>query len=403
MFAFTHPTVERRAYRFALRPTRAQRDALVRMASARRFAYNWGLQRWRAYHSRHGKTIPFAQLLRELTALKRQDEYRWLAKADSQLLQQALFDLRQAYRNFFERRARYPRFKSRKRDAQRFRIPQRVRLDGDRIYVPKVGWVRARVSREPIGELKSATFKREPSGTWFVSLVCEFQMSRAPLALTRGDKIVGIDLGIEEFAVLSNGTRCESPRYARRASRQLRRAHRALSRKQRGSRKRERARVRLSRLYRRTANQRQDFLHKLTTELVGEYDVIAIEDLGVTGLARTKLARAIHDSGFHEFRRQLVYKTRWSGKRLVIVDRFYPSSRRCSDCGAVNADLRPRVRRWRCGCGAEHDRDLNAAHNLRSQAMEGLVAVGRTDTENARGALIRPPTEAVGDEAGISR
>ncbi len=373
------------------------------MASARRFAYNWGLAKWREYHERHGRTIPLAQLHCDLTALKRQEGFHWLREVDSQLLQQALFDLRQAYRNFFERRARYPQFKSRKRDTQRFRIPQRVRIEGDRVYVPKVGWVRALVSREPQGEPKSATFKRDATGIWFVSLVCEFESSSPPLAVTTRRRIVGVDLGIEEFAVLSDGVRYPSPRFAKAATRKLRRAHRDLSRKKRGSQSRERARLRLARTYRRVRDKRRDFLHKLTTQLVRDYDVIAIEDLGVTGLARTKLARAIHDAGFHEFRRQLVYKARWSGKRLVIVDRFYPSSRRCGECGTVNNELRPRTRRWRCECGAVHDRDLNAARNLCGEAMKGVVAVGRTDTKNARGAPVRPPTEAVGGEAGIRR
>lgn len=161
--------MELRAYRFRLDPTQAQRASLERMAGARRFAYNWGLARWREYHAEQNRTISFKQLLRELTALKREPDYRWLSEIDSQLLQQALFDLRQAYRNFFERRARYPRFKSRKHDPQRFRIPQRVRLDAAGVSVPKIGRIRARVTRPPTGVIKSATFKRDPTGKWFVS------------------------------------------------------------------------------------------------------------------------------------------------------------------------------------------------------------------------------------------
>ncbi|MGI9019104.1 MAG: RNA-guided endonuclease InsQ/TnpB family protein [Solirubrobacterales bacterium] len=387
----------RRAYQFELRPTAGQLVALERMANARRFAYNWGLARWRAFHEETGGTIKLRALMRELTRLKRRPHGAWLREVDSQLLQQALFDLRQAYRNFFERRAGYPRFKSRKDDPQRFRIPQRVQVRGSRVYVPKVGWVRARISRDLPDEFKSATFKRDATGKWFVALVEQFECPPPPRLPTR-PRVVGVDLGIHEFAVLSTGERIAHPRFERGASRRMRQAHRAVTRKRPGSRNRERARVRLSRLYRRTANQRQDFLHKLSTRLVATHDVVAIEDLCVTGLARTKLARAVGDSGFREFRRQLEYKAEWNGKRIHTVDRFFPSSKLCGECGVVNHDLSRTDRTWICSCGAVLDRDLNAANNLRESA---LVAAGRTDTENACGARVRPPTEAVGDEAGI--
>ena len=215
--------------------------------------------------------------------------------------------------------------------------------------------------------------------------------------------MVGIDLGIKDFAVLSDGTRLPAPRFARKRQKRLQRAHRGVSRKRLRSRNRERARAKLARVYARAADQRRDFLHKLTTNLVRDYDVIAIEDLGVTGLARTKLAGAIHDAAFHEFRRQLEYKARWRGKRLIIIDRFFPSSKMCSSCQAVNSELTPRIREWTCSCGTVHDRDLNAAQNLRAEAIKQLVAVGRTDTKNARGVRVSPPTEAADDEAGISR
>lgn len=387
-------------YRFQLLPTARQRALLERNAHARRFAYNWGLERWRRFHAETDGTISLKILMRELTALKRRPETAWLREADSQALQQALFDLRRAYRNFFERRAGYPRFKSRRTDPLRFRIPQRVRVRGSRIYVPKVGWVRARISRPVPASVKSATFKREFTGRWFVALVAEFE-GPEPARIRADASVLGVDLGLREFAVLSTGERIAHPRFARAAEVRLRRAHRALSRKRRGSRNRARARMQLARAYRRTANQRRDFLHKLSTRLVQSHDVVAIEDLGVTGMARTKLARAVGDSGFREFRRQLEYKAAWSGKRVHAADRFFPSSKMCGSCGVVNPRLTLSQRTWTCACGAEHDRDLNAARNLRDVAIKELVAVGRTDTENACGARVRPPTEAVGAEAGI--
>lgn len=389
-----------RADKFLLRPTAAQRDRLERMGHARRFAYNWGLERWRAYHAENGETISFKQLLRELTGLKREPELGWLRETDSQALQQALFDLRRAYTNFFERRARYPRFKARKRDQQRFRIPQRVKVKGDRIYIPKVGWVKALISRPVNGPTKSATFKRDATGKWFVSLVSEFGLTPSPQPIGGLKSAIGIDLGVRDLIVLSDGKRVAAPRFAKRAERRIKRAHRSLSRTRPGSRNRTKARLRLARTHQRTVNQRKDFLHKQTTRIVRNHDLIAIEDLGVTGLARTKLARAVLDCAPHELRRQLTYKAHWRGKQLVVVNRWFPSSKLCGACGAINKDLVPRTRTWTCRCGAIHDRDLNAARNLRDEALAS-VAAGRADTNNACGASVGPPTEAAGEEAGI--
>jgi len=216
-------------------------------------------------------------------------------------------------------------------------------------------------------------------------------------------RAVGIDLGVRTFATLSDGTRVANPRFHRASQQALKRAHRALSRKQRGSRNRERQRVRVARLHRRVACRRNDFLHKLTTELVRKYDVLCLEDLNVLGLARAKLSRSVQDAAFAEFRRQVTYKAGWAGKRMVLVNRFYASSRICSTCGGTNTQLRPSERSWRCSCGASHDRDLNAALNLVAEGVRQLhAAAGLADAENACGADVRLPREAVGSEAGIS-
>ena len=306
-------------------------------------AVTFGIGRWRrrqAHYCETGKSLPAAELSIRLTVLKRQPETAWLQDVDSQAMQQTLADLQRAYRNFFEKRARFPRFKSRKRDQARFRIPQRVKIADGRVYIPKVGWVGIRQSQPLDGETKSATFKRDASGKWDVTLVTEFAMPDTALpAVVDPARVVGIDLGLHDFAVLSNGERIPAPRFFRRAERKLRKAQRAFSRREKASARRQRARRAVALAHRKTANQRKDFLHKLTTALVANYEGVAIEDLGIRGLARTKLAKSVTDASFGEFRRQLEYKTVWNRRHLAVIDRWYPSSKTCHVCGAVNDAL----------------------------------------------------------------
>ena len=391
----------RKVFRFRMEPNRAQREALSRMAGARRFVWNWALAQRKAYYLETGKSLPASELSIRLTALKRQPETAWLQDVDSQAIQQVLADLQRAYRNFFEKRARFPRFKSWKRDQSRFRIPQRVQVANGRVYVPKVGTVPIRQSQAVDGATKSATFKRDVTGNWDVTLVAEFTMPDTALPATDPARVVGVDLGLKDFAVLSSGERIPIPQFFRKAERKLRKAQRAFSRRERGSKRRLRAKRNVSLVHRKVANQRKDFVHKFTTGLVAKYDGICIEDLCVKGLARTKLAghaKSILDAAFGETRRQLAYKTVWNRKHLAVVDRWYPSSKTCHVCGAVNAALTLADRNWACiGCGAHLDRDLNASLNIKAEGLK-LLAAGHADS-NAQGAGVRPPQlEAVGVE-----
>lgn len=364
--------------------------------------WNWALDRRKAYFAEHETTIPAAILSAELTALKREPETTWLAEADSQALQQTLRDLDRAFRNFFEKRARFPRFKSKRRDPLRFRIPQRVKVDGGHVVIPKVGRVRIRKSMDVDLPTKGATFRRDPLGRWLVTLTAEFEMPDVELSAPGPSDVVGIDLGLKDFAVLSGGTRIPAPRFYREAQRKLKKAQRALSRRKPGSRRKAKARLVVAKVHQRTGNQRGDFLHKLTTELVRSHDGLCIEDLSLKGMARTKLAKSVHDASLGEFRRQLAYKCPWNRKHLAVVDRWYPSSRLCRGCGAINAELTLSDRQWVCDCGMVHDRDLSAAINIRDEGLR-LLAVGHTDKSNARGAGVRPRIEAVGVEPRIPR
>jgi putative transposase len=394
--------VHRKVYRFRMRPTRGQDHALNRLAGARRWVWNWALDRRKAYFADHGTTIPAAILSAELTALKREPETAWLAEADSQALQQTLRDLDRAFRNFFEKRSRFPRFKSKRRDPLRFRIPQRVKVDGEHVVIPKVGRVRIRKSMGVDLPTKGATFRRDPLGRWFVTLTAEFEMPDVELPPVNPLRVVGVDLGLKDFAVLSDGTRIPAPKFFRKAQRKLRKAQRVVSRRKPGSKRKAKARRVVAKVHQRTSDQRGDFLHKLTTGLIRSYDGLCIEDLSLKGMARTKLAKSVHDASLGEFRRQLTYKAEWDRKPLAAIDRWYPSSRLCRGCGAINAALTLSDRRWVCDCGMVHDRDLSAAINIRDEGLR-ILAVGHTERRNARGAGVRPRIEAVGVEPRIPR
>jgi len=383
--------VHRKVYRFRMEPTQAQAEALLRMAGARRFVWNWGLARRKEAYAATGKGLTYNQQATELTALKKRPEMAWLKETDSQMLQQALQDLDRAFKAFFEKRAGFPQFKSKKRDRPSFRIPQRVRVEEGKVYLPKVGWVKIRQSQPIDCAIKGATFKRDTQGHWYVTLTAEFTMPDIPLPPANPERVVGIDLGLKDFAVLSDGTRIAPPKFYRKAERKLRRAQRELSRKQKGSKNREKARHRLNRVHAKVRNQRQDWLHKLTTGLVQKYDGLCIENLNLKGMAKTKLSKSVLDAAPGEFRRQLEYKAVWYRKHLVVIDRYFPSSKLCSECGAINQNLALSDRVWTCGCGAVHDRDLNAALNIRAEGIRAIpVAVGHTETQNAWGAAVRP-------------
>jgi putative transposase len=384
----------RKVYRFRMRPHADQGQALNRMAGARRFVWNWALARWKETYAATGKSISLQQLSAELTALKTEPDTAWLSECDSQALQQVLTDLQRAFAHFFERRARYPRFKSKKRDQARFRIPQRVKVADGKVYVPKVGWVRIRQSREVDGATKSATFRREADGHWYVSLTAEFEMPDVAIPAPDPAKTVGLDLGLIDFVTPSDGAQpTPAPKFYRKATAKIRRAQKSVSRRKLGSKRREKARKRLARAHQKAGRQRNDFLHKLSTDLVGRHDAICIEDLNVKGLARTKLARSFADAAMSQFRRHLEYKCLWNRKTLVAIDRFFPSSKMCNRCGALNDRLSLSDREWKCDCGARHKRDFLAACNIRDEGVR-MLAVGQTESPKRSGS--RCKTRAIG-------
>ncbi len=333
-----------------------------------RFVYNRGLDARKQHYAETGKGLSYNGTANMLPDWKK--DLPWLKEADSQVLQQKLKDLDRAYGNFFKGRARYPKFK-RKSEKQTIRYPQRFKFDGNRIYLPKVGWVKLKRHRAMEGKPKSVTVSKAKSGQYFVSVLCEVDKD---LPAPNGLVPVGVDLGLSSFAILSTGEKIASPKFFRKTERQLARAQRRMSRKKKGSANRRKARVKVALLHERTANQRADFCHKLSHRLVMGHGLIALEDLNVKGMIRNHcLAKSISDASWGAFVRMCEYKAPWYGSEVRKVGTFFPSSKWCSHCGWVNADLKLSDRTWKCVCGVSHDRDVNAAINVLIECTVGTT------------------------------
>lgn len=360
----------RKAFRYRLYPNREQQDGLAVQFGHARFVYNWALATRDAYYREHNADIGYYALKRMMTDLKRQPDHAWLKEADSQALQAKVEDLDRAFTNYFKKLSRHPRFK-RRHSHQSIRYPQRFKFDGDRVYLPKVGWVKIVLHRPLEGRPKSLTVSKTKSGEYYASVLCEVEADVSP----NSKPCVGVDLGLKDFAVLSTGEKVKHPKYLRRAERRLKKLQQRLSRKKKGSANRNKARLLVARQHEHVARQRADFLHKLSYRLVTQHGVVCMEDLNISGmLANHKLAKSIADSGWGMFGHFCEYKAEWYGSRVVRADRFYPSSKTCSICGCINHDLTLSDRFWTCeNCGAHHDRDINAAINLLHEATVGAT------------------------------
>ncbi len=366
------------SYEYRIYPDARQRELIARTFGCCRYVYNRALAARKASYEAGEKMPSINDCVKMLPAWKADPETSWLKDADSMALQQALRDLDKAYRNFFRAPGKvgFPRFKSKRaRQSYRTQCPKGRAtvevLDARHIKLPKLGKVKARVSRMPAGRILSATVKQVPSGKYFLSLCC----ADVPAAASApAGTAIGVDVGIESLMSLSDGSKVENPRAAKRLERKLAREQRRLSRKRRGSGNRERQRVRVARVQERIANARKDATHKATTRLAGENQAVCLEDLNVRGMLRNHhLARAVSDASFAEISRQLEYKCAMRAGAVVRVGRFYPSSKTCSCCGHIVDSLPLSVRRWECPeCGAAHDRDVNAARNILAEGLRIL-------------------------------
>ena len=365
-----------KAYQFRLYPNDAQEALLAQSFGCCRFVFNHFLEeRIRAWQSEK-KTLGFYECCKRLTELKL--NLPWLKEADSTALQSSLRSLDNAFQNFFRglktgQQVGYPKFKSKRehRDSYTSKaVGKNIELGNKAIKLPKLGWVKCRVSKQVDGRILSATVSKTPSGKYFVSVLCT---DVVPQQKPHTGAVVGLDLGIKDLITTSDGAKFDNTKALRSLEKKLAREQRRLSRKSKGSKRYERQRIKVAKIHERITDTRKDALHKASTTLVENYDIICVENLNVKGMVRNHhLAKAISDASFGELLRQLKYKAAWHDKELIEVGMFYPSSQLCSCCGHQNPALKDlKIRSWICPqCGAAHDRDINAATNILNQGLK---------------------------------
>ena len=383
-------------YNYRAYPNAAQRRALAKAFGCARVVWNDCLRDRKHAHAAGLPYVASAELSRlRITQAKRTEERAWLAEVSAVVLQQSLRDLDTAYKNFFDsvkgkRQGRTlgpPRYKSKKDTRQSIRLNTNAfSLQGDgTVYVAKVGDLKVKWSRRLPAAPTSLTVTKDSSGRYFLSFVIDTEPDILPGLQTD----TGIDLGLSAFAVLSDDSKIDSPRFLRRAEKKLKRLQRELSRKVKGSKNRAKARIKVARQHARVTDRRRDFHHKASTQIIRDNQAVYVEDLAVSGLGRTRLAKPVHDAGWSAFISMLEYKAVKHGRTFAKVDRAFPSSQICSVCGFRDGPKPLHVRQWTCGaCHTVHDRDHNAASNVLVEGRR-IVAAGRAETLNARGAPVR--------------
>ncbi|BBH41337.1 transposase [Microcystis viridis NIES-102] len=387
-----------KAYKFRLKPNTEQEIALAKSFGCCRWFWNYSLNLCQETYKTTGKGLTRNYIQGLLPSLKK--EYEWLTDAYSQCLQVVALNLSQAYQNFFEKRARLPRFKS-KHGKQSISYPAKVKFEGDYLKLPgKVGLVYCVRHREFAGTIKTVTISKNPDGKYYASILVDDGQSPLP-PLIRGvpkaggstldkggdegggidGKAIGIDLGLNHFAITSNGSKYDNPRHLAKHQRNLKRKQQKLSRKKKGSNNRQKARCKVAKVHSKISRCREDFLHKLSRKIVNENQVIAVENLNVKGMVRNhNLAKAISDCSWGMFCTMLKYKAEWEGKTYIEVDRFFPSSKTCHVCLNQVGSLSLDVRIWTCvHCKTIHDRDINAAINIRDESLR-ILSLGTSDT-----------------------
>jgi len=362
-----------RRYQYRLYPTKDQETLIAKHLGCCRYVYNWALARKNTAYRDEGTSLSKYDLTNQLPALK--EELPWLKEVNAQSLQQSIIHLSRAFTNFFEGRAEAPTFKKKHAPEQAFTVPQAYTVDFKQSAVKllKIGMVKAVFHRTFTGTTKSATVIRKSTGRYLISIVVEDGKKAPKPADPIPDQTVGIDLGLKHYAVLSTGEKMENPKYLRNAQVRLAVLQRRLDRKKKGSQNRNKARLKVARCHQKIADQRKDFQHQLSSRLVRENQALAVESLNVDGMVKNhSLARAISDAGWGTFISMLAYKCREAGKTLLKIGVFEPSSKTCSVCGYRKADLTLKDRVWACpDCGRVHDRDLNAAINIKQFALAG--------------------------------
>jgi len=378
-------------YKFRLEPTQNQQVLLNKHFGSVRYVYNYFLNQRKTEYLGNKKSITYNQQAGHLTKLKVEKD--WLKEINSQTLQYSLKCLDTAYQGFFNKRTHFPKFKS-KRNKNSFTIPQFLSIKKDILYIPKFReGIEMIMKRKINGLVRRATISKTPTGKYFVSILTELEYQ--PVRKT--NQSVGIDLGIKDFLVLSDGTKIKNHRFTKHYERTLALNQKHLSRKTKGSNRYEKQRLKVARIHEKITNSRMDLIHKTTNNLINEFDIIYLEDLNVKGMIKNhKLAKAISDVAWGTFIDILEYKAIWNDKQVIHIDRFFPSSKACSKCGWINNQLALKDRNWTCKCGEKHDRDVNAAINILNEGYRKNISDGTSDYE--RGAKIRPISVGTSNE-----
>ena len=379
----------KRAYKYKIKPTMKQQHQLQQVFGCTRFIYNWGLDIKSKSWSIEHKTISYFELAKKLTELKKNEKYKWLKQIPAECLQQSLRNLDNAYTQFFKGIKSFPRFKTKKNSKNCAKYTQAIYFDFDKwkVKVPKCGWVKLcenktfDLSSSKIGTL---TVSRDKCGEYWCTIVVDDNAPQKSKTKISEETSVGIDLGIKDYAILSDGTKYSNPKYYENNRLKLKVLQQKFARTKKGSNRHEVMRLKVARQYKKITNSKIDFLHKLSTDLIRRYNTICLENLNVEGMMKNhNLAMAIQSASWSEFVSQLKYKAEWEGKNIVFIGRFEPSSKTCNKCGYVKHDLKLSDREWVCPiCGKHHDRDINAAINIKMFALNPQALVAIEDKAN---------------------
>ena len=369
-----------KTYKFRIFPTAEQETLLAKHFGCTRYVYNHFLNERKEQYQADKKSDNYYKQAATLTKLKKEEDTKWLKEVNSQTLQFALRSLDTAYLNFFRGNAQFPKFKSRKH-KNTFTVPQFGTLVDNKIHIPKFkDGIKVKLHREVKGKIGKMNITKTPTGKYYVSIFTEQEVEDLP----KTNKQVGIDLGLKDFVITSDNKKFKNNRYTKKYANQLKKAQQHLSRKQKGSNGFEKQKLKVAKIHEKIANSRLDALHKVSRQLVNQYDLIVCEDLNVKGMIKNhKLSKHIADASWGNFVTLLQYKCDWYGKELVKVNRFYPSSKTCGDCNWINQELKLSDREWTCkSCGAIHDRDVNASRNI---LKEGLKIISGGTLDNTDG------------------
>jgi len=374
-----------KSYKYKLNPSEEQIVLLNKHFGSIRFTYNFFLNERKKEYEINKNTINYYDNAKSLTELKKQEEFSWLNEINSQSLQDSLKNLETAYKNFFRFKKGFPKFKS-KHDKNSFCIPQFVKLENGKLKIPKFKQpIDLILSRSFTGTIKQATISRTPTNEYFVSILVETEHNILP----KTGKSIGIDLGVKDFVITSDGYKYKNNRYTKTYAKKLKEHQQHLSRKTKGSNRYNNQKLKVATIYKKITNSRLDNLHKVSTELIKKYDLIVLEDLNIKGMIKNhKLSKHISDASWSKFIKLLIYKAEWNDKKIIKIDRFFPSSKTCNSCGYINQKLKLDMREWSCpSCKTKLDRDLNASINI---LKEGYKQISSGTDDYRRGDEIRP-------------